>query len=1004
MCQYVPYVASDGATTESTMTVHAALAKVAGFDTAVFGVHSSDAPLPLLTQPKGHSGLMMSALRLSSVVSSRFSPARTWARLWRAILRWVHASNSTSWTDRLTFEPRIRPMFTAQAHLPHRATATAVLAGMRWLHTTSKLLVTPTADVAARALLRGGIINGGPPGWPAQLPLFGRNDTGEGSLGVFEAYLSAIDAETGGQGIGVRVRTDCVAQSAGALALGAWPAHQDAKATRTSSALLDFLFAPASQHSDPRSSIGGILRWGTNVEAVPSGDELYSDDQYRSLLSASFAASSLGSSRWNEPLAKLLIGNARLCGPLGYTQFSGGSSALVVEHGWKFYFNDPYVSELQYYQAAARAGNLWGYAISGNASLFLDRTVAGINASMRAFYARSWRCQVGLTSELARMLLPLAWLVRVRDGEQPRKWLRDVATLYLRYMQPSGVIREDPFGFNGSDCGHQPPTSNAAYGTSESTLSQNRTDAVADLMYSANFGLLGLHEAAAAVGAGADHMMYSTAAGKMADFSLRVQVAGERENATPESHLAGSWLRAFDFEAWDYFASGSDTGWGPWVAETGHGISLLLITLAARAQSTSMWEVLTQEPWSSTLGAAVRDLIPAFMDGSERSARAPHSHDDTLLQTISKEAAANDIDVTAMETTPPGFLPPNTRATRWTSNMVLCYVDARTDDMFTWSQRKFERLVALHDAPADQGGGRPIDTLFDSFLILGYNWYNGTSFCPGVGKAPGMDQHDWLAYLRMQLATVGQLAAAAANVSQHLPLPGGATSCTALRPSVVLMVPCPDPRQEHFGEVEGRHLNLSRLDDRIAAVNWWVGEALSQWAAAGLEGVTLTGFYWFHEAIDPGDEVLLPALRSRIHSLDATLSLCWIPYYTSTSFPWLAKWRSLGFDYVMLQPNYAFHNTSLKRFEEVRHLAETDEIGVELELASYVRNPQAGGWRTSFAAYIEHISKWQGSIMRAYYNGNTFVNVFASNSSDFAYYQQLYSFVKGRISNSTYGM
>ena len=38
--------------------------------------------------------------------------------------------------------------------------------------------------------------------------------------------------------------------------------------------------------------------------------------------------------------------------------------------------------------------------------------------------------------------------------------------------------------------------------------------------------------------------------------------------------------------------------------------------------------------------------------------------------------------------------------------MVLCYVDARTDDMFTWSQRKFERLVAVHDAPADQGGGR----------------------------------------------------------------------------------------------------------------------------------------------------------------------------------------------------------------------------------------------------------------------------------------------------------
>ena len=81
---------------------------------------------------------------------------------------------------------------------------------------------------------------------------------------------------------------------------------------------------------------------------------------------------------------------------------------------------------------------------------------------------------------------------------------------------------------------------------------------------------------------------------------------------TPEA-LAGAWLRGFDFGSWDYFASGSDIGWGPWVAETGHGISLITIVLAAREENTSVWEVLTREPFSSSLRNTILELTPAFM-------------------------------------------------------------------------------------------------------------------------------------------------------------------------------------------------------------------------------------------------------------------------------------------------------------------------------------------------------------------------------------------------------
>ena len=71
--------------------------------------------------------------------------------------------------------------------------------------------------------------------------------------------------------------------------------------------------------------------------------------------------------------------------------------------------------------------------MAGNSSIFLERTVTGLESTMAKFYAKTSRCQVGLTSELSRLLLPLAWLVRVRGDDASRTWLRDVADALLAY-------------------------------------------------------------------------------------------------------------------------------------------------------------------------------------------------------------------------------------------------------------------------------------------------------------------------------------------------------------------------------------------------------------------------------------------------------------------------------------------------------------------------------------------------------------------------------------------
>lgn len=418
------------------------------------------------------------------------------------------------------------------------------------------------------------------------------------------------------------------------------------------------------------------------------------------------------------------------------------------------------------------------------------------------------------------------------------------------------------------------------------------------------------------------------------------------------------------------------------------------------------------------------------------------------------------------------FTPPNTAATRWTSNMVLCYMDSRStpgphfSPAYAWDEKKFSYILAAWDGPTDESSSKPIDTLFDSFLFTCGEWYDGKSFWPGQGAVTNAS--DWLDFLDMQI-TLGavNLEAAAAKVTQALAM---SPSSGGLRPSIVLTIPTPDPRQDDFGIVPGlkRSLNFSLLEDRTAAVCWFVDQAYAQFAARRFARVYLAGFYWYREAIVAGEEITIPALSAHIKSaLDPSLFLTWIPYFQTDPVQrkYLASWRELGFDFVTLQPNFAFHNSSAdERFAVVKELALNLSLGVELELPDYVRNPTVKNWQASFNAcvnaclfffraplaqcavpqcavrtrrhdsgalppfdalcrrcvtcltrarslahshahrrYVEHVDAWRlsGAIMRTYYYGNAFVHSFAANKSTFPFYKRLHAFVKGEADSGT---
>jgi hypothetical protein len=186
----------------------------------------------------------------------------------------------------------------------------------------------------------------------------------------------------------------------------------------------------------------------------------------------------------------------------------------------------------------------------------------------------NWRLEANrVETERCRMLLPLAWLVRVEDTPEHRGWLDTIARYVITRQDASGAIPQIPGAVVGSNDG---------YGTAECALTHQAGDPATDALYAINFALIGMHEAAAATG----EARYAQSATKMADFFIRTQT---RSQSHPE--LDGTWYRGFDFKKWDYWASDGDAGWGVWTNEIGWTHSWITTALALRQMNTSLWDL-----------------------------------------------------------------------------------------------------------------------------------------------------------------------------------------------------------------------------------------------------------------------------------------------------------------------------------------------------------------------------------------------------------------------------
>jgi hypothetical protein len=284
----------------------------------------------------------------------------------------------------------------------------------------------------------------------------------------------------------------------------------------------------------------------------------------------------MNTDRWDEHILRGLLANLRTTGKQGF-RGDRVDIAPLEQLGWRHFHDADTINYSPHFESGLWACYLWAYGRTGNRE-FLDRTTNAIRMTMDAYAKTQWRWNDNM--ERSRMLLCLAWLVRVDDTPLHRAWLNTIATDLLTSQDKCGAIADRLANAGGGH--YRIPSSNDAYGTSETPLIQQNGDAVSDQLYATGFALLGLHEAAAATG----DAKLRAAEDKLAAYLCRIQIRSEKI-----PYLDGGWFRAFDFGRWDFYASSADLGWGAWSVEAGWGPAWTAATLALRERKTSMWEM-----------------------------------------------------------------------------------------------------------------------------------------------------------------------------------------------------------------------------------------------------------------------------------------------------------------------------------------------------------------------------------------------------------------------------
>lgn len=520
--------------------------KVAGYDTLPFGIPEKRSDVLYKYNPE----TVIFGTGISNAVTARYAPYEAWRSLIGGIVSWVThgriSENSVFWT------PVLRPVYGKNDLTPAALLPDCFSAAADWFERECFYCL----DEKRYAI---------------------------------EGWQSVIDVK-GNQLIRISERADCMAESAMVMMLSYGETGQLQRKKLAEDVFFRSILDKEYFNSEDSGSIYGLINWFRNAKIF------YGDDNARILLAFLTARNSGLDDRFDEKILRCVIGNLRTSYADGIRKGSLKESDLNIEDSWKRYFTAKSTfPPSPHYHSYIIACYLWVYMLTGEKFL-LEFSENTMKTFMDTFYS-GWKWTNSLTAELARIIFPLAFLVRAHDTPEHREWLRKSADELLSHITPCGAL-QDTLG-DMKMGSYPPPSLNEDYGKSEASLIQRNGDPATDLLYALNWAFIGLHEASFVL----PDKDIAEAADKMAEFLCRIQLTGEN------SRFRGCWMRSFDYEKWEYYGSSADAGWGAWCVETGWTNAWIAAGIYLRSKNKPFYNESASESFRNLLPGIMKEML-----------------------------------------------------------------------------------------------------------------------------------------------------------------------------------------------------------------------------------------------------------------------------------------------------------------------------------------------------------------------------------------------------------
>lgn len=335
-------------------------------------------------------------------------------------------------------------------------------------------------------------------------------------------------------------------------------------------------------------------------------------------------------------------------------------------------------------------------------------------------------------------------------------------------------------------------------------------------------------------------------------------------------------------------------------------------------------------------------------------------------------------------------------------SMLQTYIHSPTMPEY---QSKLDFLTSVGYYPQGDTDAEPTDTLFDTFIFLpspGYHHDGAQAAYSGCTQFTKEMLEDFFDVEFRSSLNLDALDAATAEVKQALGKP-------LYKVNVFLPYFNMIPTVRSFGQVDGRDLDFSKEEDRLAGVKWQIDEQIRRFNEKGYQNIQLAGFFYVTEALMiQEDDIMSTVQYANQYVAELGLETLFNPFNNAGTYR--DKWQEAGFSMATMQINYfplvngkpqlnAQPKTAIKEAAEL-----TDRLGMgitmewsclETDGADYFKEYMLGGIRYG---YMDR------PFLNYQLNGgpNSIRNECLRSSSPYVrtLYDELYQYIKGTLKES----